>query len=214
MAKCRTCKKIVLFGGKADGEYRYCNQKCLDEDLLRETSEMLPQHLVDERVHGVHQGRCPQCKKDQGPVDVHWTYSLWTFIYFTQIRSHQLVCCRSCARQGQFWASVRSLFLGVWGPIGILMTPVQILRNISAMIGGPPPYAPSALLFQLIRRVTAEEILQNASIRSRLADEDASPAENVGDDPRRDDRGVRLDDVLRDVDSELASRNRLVGNRA
>jgi hypothetical protein len=207
MARCRTCKGFVLFGGKTDGDYRYCTQKCLDEDLLRETGEMLPQDLLDERVHAVHQGRCPTCKKDQGSVDVHWAYSLWTFIYFTQTRSHQLLCCRSCARQAQFWASVKSILLGVWGPIGILITPVQILRNIGAMIGGPPPYAPSAPLFQLIRRVTAEQIVHNASTRSR------TPSENVGDDQRHDDRGVRLDDVLRGVDSELASRDRLFANR-
>lgn len=212
MARCRTCKGIVLFGGKTDGEYRYCTQKCLDKDLLRETSEMIPQDVLDERVHAVHQGRCPKCKKDQGPVDVHWAYSLWTFIYVTQTRSHQLLCCRSCARQEQIWASVWSLFFGVWGPIGILMTPVQILRNIGAMIGGPPPYAPSVPLFQFIRRVTAEQIVQNASTR-RTAGDDASPAENVGEDQRRDDRGVRLADVLRGVDSELAPRDLLVGNR-
>lgn len=207
MAKCANCKRIVLFGGETDGEQRYCNKKCLDQDVLRETSELIPQDLLDQRVQAVHRGSCPKCKND-GPVDVHQSYSLWTILYVTHLNTQQHLCCRSCARKSQSWATLRSVLFGIWGPFGILLTPVQILRNVAGMMGGPPPYAPSAPLFQLIRRATAEQIIEHSSARRPL------PAHDVGEDQRRDDRGVRLDDVLRSVDAELAPRDLLVGNRA
>jgi hypothetical protein len=214
MAKCANCKKSILFGGKSDGERRYCNQKCLDQDVLRETSELLPQELVDARVNALHRGRCPQCKND-GPIDVHQSYSLWTFVYFTQLSTRQHVCCRSCARGSQFWAIVRSGLFGWWGPIGIVMTPVQILRNVAGMLGGPPPYAPSAPLNQLVRRMTAEQVLANPDARHRAAGLfEPSPSQNMGEDQRSDDRGVRLDDVLGSVGRELPPRDLLVGHRS
>jgi hypothetical protein len=207
MAKCAHCKRIVLFGGKTDGELRYCNQKCLDQDVLRETSELIPQDVLDQRVQAVHRGRCPKCR-NEGPVDVHQSYSLWTILYVTHTSTQVHLCCRNCARRAQSWATIRSLLLGIWGPFGLVLTPVQILRNVSGMIGGPPPYAPSAPLFQLIRRATAEQIIEHASARSR------SPAEDVGEDQRRDDRGIRLDDVLGRVDAQLAPGDLLVGHGA
>ena len=209
MARCRNCKGFVLFGGETDGEHVYCRKKCLEQDVLRETSEMIPQDLLDERVHAVHQGSCPKCKSE-GPVDVHQSYSLWTILYVTRLNTQLHLCCRGCARRTQFGAVIKSVLFGIWGPFGILLTPVQILRNLVGMIGGPPPYAPSAPLFQLIRRVTAEQIIEHSKHRNAVG----SPAQNVREDQRRDDRGVRLDDVLRSVDAELAPRDLLVGNRA
>ena len=211
MARCRNCKGIVLFGGESDGEHRYCSKKCLDQDVLRETSDLIPQDLLDERVHAVHQGRCPKCKND-GPVDVHQSYTLWTILYVTHTTTHQHLCCRGCARGTQFWAIIRSMLFGIWGPFGILLTPIQIVRNMAGIIGGPPAYAPSGPLFQLIRRATAEQIIEHSKTRRRTGQD--SPAEEVSEDQRRDDRGVRLDDVFRGVDAELAPRNLLVGNRA
>jgi len=214
MAKCRTCQRFVIFGGKRDGDHSYCSQKCLDEDILRETGEMIPRDLLDERVRAIHLGPCPRCHRD-GPVDVHRSYSLWTLLYFTQTRSCEHLVCRSCARQSQFWASIRSMLLGPWGPFGILLTPVQIVRNVAAMIGGPPSYAPSALLVQVVRRHTAEQILAHAATRRKPAGEGiALPAEDVSEDERGDDRGVGLDDELGRVDGELAPGDLLVGHRA
>ena len=42
---------------------------------------------------------------------------------------------------------------GWWGfPFGLIMTPVQVMRNLAGIFGGPNPASPSPALEKLIRR--------------------------------------------------------------
>jgi hypothetical protein len=63
---------------------------------------------------------------------------------------------------------VFSLFCGWWGfPWGLILTPVQITRNIVGMCGGPDSSRPSADLQKLVQVNLGEQLIamsrQNAS---------------------------------------------------
>jgi hypothetical protein len=56
-------------------------------------------------------------------------------------------------------ASLSSLFLGWWGfPWGLILTPVQIGRNLFGLVRSPSSFAPSAQLERIVRLTIAEDI--------------------------------------------------------
>ena len=156
MATCAGCGSSILFGGKTIGEQRFCNDKCLARRQLAGALSQIPETLVREQAAAIHSGPCPKCK-GKGPVDVHLSHSIWSFVILTQYKSTPHICCRSCATKSQAIDAVSSLVVGWWGiPWGILMTPVQIGKNIVGMTSGSTnPAAPSPELIQQTRLMLA-----------------------------------------------------------
>lgn len=151
MARCDYCNTYILFGGKTHGDLRFCNDTCLEHGHVIRRANDLDDDLVADALEEAHQGPCPKCN-GEGPVDVHTKHSVWSAVYLTSWNGTPVVCCRSCGRKSQLGAMVFSGLLGWWGfPWGIIMTPVQIGRNLSAIFGGPDPHRPSAQLEQLVR---------------------------------------------------------------
>ena len=96
----------------------------------------------------LHQGNCPQCQ-GPGPVDIHTSHKVYSALAFTRWSSHPVMACRSCGRKQQLKHAIFSFALGWWGfPFGLVITPVQVIRNIGGMIGlgGPDPSTPSPAL--------------------------------------------------------------------
>jgi hypothetical protein len=59
---------------------------------------------------------------------------VWSFILLTSWKSQPQISCKSCAVKSQALGFVSSFFLGWWGiPWGIVMTPVQMVRNLWGM---------------------------------------------------------------------------------
>lgn len=136
MAKCDYCGTTIVFGGARDGNLRFCNDRCRQNGALIRASQQLPNEVVQQHLWAVFQGLCPKCGGN-GPVDVHTSYRVWSALYLTSWNSRPEVCCRSCGTKKQLGDTAFCLFLGWWGfPWGIVMTPVQLCRNISGVFGG------------------------------------------------------------------------------
>jgi hypothetical protein len=173
MAKCDYCNSMILFGGKEAGGRRFCNDNCLTEGHVLLEADRIPQRAVDRAIREVHQGECPKCE-GPGPVDIHVSHSIFSLIAFTSWKSEPHVCCRSCGRKAQAGSLLQSLFLGWWGfPYGIVMTPIQICRNISGMTGGPDPDEPTEQLETMVRidlvgRIAAGESISGSRREDRI----------------------------------------------
>lgn len=64
-------------------------------------------------------------------------------------------------------ATLVSGAFGWWGvPWGILMTPVQLVRNLHGIVFGPDPGMPSAGLESIVRRVVACRIMNGKSVKA------------------------------------------------
>lgn len=164
MASCAYCGTTILFGGVKENELRFCNQECYQNGRVVALSRDIPKNVVDEQVRGVHRGVCPKCK-GSGPVDVHTSYRVYSALVVTSWRSIPRVSCRSCGIKGQLGNTLFSLILGWWGfPWGIIMTPVQIVRNISGMMKGPDETKPSDKLENLVRIHLASQAMQGQKI--------------------------------------------------
>jgi len=134
MASCSVCGATIIFGGKKSGDYRFCNDNCYSKGQVLIVSDQIPHDIVETETRNIHQGNCPKCGKD-GPVDVHFSYSVWSAAVLTSWKSKVHICCKSCGVKAQAIDLAGSAVLGWWGvPWGFIMTPVQITRNIIGMV--------------------------------------------------------------------------------
>jgi len=151
MAACAYCGSGIIFGGTREGALRYCNARCASRGNLLALSHQLPDSLIQEHLLKVHQGRCPKCG-GPGPVDVYMFYRVWSALVITSWNNFQQICCRGCAVKSQLGSTLYCLLLGWWGfPFGLVMTPVQIVRNLGAAVRSPDPSRPSEKLERLVR---------------------------------------------------------------
>lgn len=158
MARCANCKGII-FGGKSDGEDRYCGDKCLQAGQIRKAAGIIPPDIVAEHVVAVHQGECPKCGKP-GPVDIHTSHFIWSLLLLTSWNSTPEICCNSCGTKKKIGSAVGCFFTGWWGfPWGILGTPVQIVRNFAELGKRAHPEQPSEQLTEFVKVMLAQQIL-------------------------------------------------------
>lgn len=151
MARCAYCDTFILFGGNKDGDLRFCNAECQQRGVLKHIADQLPGDQVNAYIQDVHSGLCPRCE-GPGPVDVHTSYRVWSALVMTQWHSRPAVCCRRCGVKSKLGSAAYSAVLGWWGfPWGLLMTPVQIVRNIGGLFVSPDPEQPSEKLENILR---------------------------------------------------------------
>jgi hypothetical protein len=163
MAKCDYCGTGILFGGERRGDARFCNKRCLQNGVLLSVARTVPIDVLEQSVEKVHQGTCPNCSRP-GPIDVHTSHSVWSALIMTSWRSTPQVCCRRCGNVAKLRDSALSLFIGWWGfPWGLIMTPVQISRNVFGLFSSADPAAPSKMLHRMVCLNIAAQ-LQNAPV--------------------------------------------------
>jgi hypothetical protein len=149
MSQCAVCGERILFGGIKQGNLQYCNALCQSKAQLAAAAATVPESEAQAFARQIHQGPCPRCK-GPGPVDVHTSYWVWSGLAFTRWGSQPQLKCRGCGIKSQLGNLVFSGVLGWWGfPWGFLWTPVQVVRNIAAIVSPPDPSQPSARLVQI-----------------------------------------------------------------
>jgi hypothetical protein len=166
MATCETCGTTILFGGvKRDG-LRYCNATCASRSAVASAAGRIPEAEVEKQARAIHQGNCPKCQ-GPGPVDVHAAHNVYSFLVMTRWSSKPEMSCRGCARKRQLGAAALSMLTGWWGfPWGLIITPIQVGKNVGAILGmsGPDPSTPSPSLRKAVLLTMAAQ--QDAAIRA------------------------------------------------
>ena len=151
MAQCDFCGSSILFGGKTNGPRHYCDAKCASNGAMVAASARVPDEVVRAQVAKLHAGPCPKCN-GAGPVDVHTSHRVISMLVATSWRSQPQVSCKGCGTKARVMDTLTSLVLGWWGfPWGVIMTPIQVVRNVVGMFGGPDPRTPSAQLTTMVR---------------------------------------------------------------
>src|SRR5688572_20127654 len=158
MARCDNCRTVILFGGVSTSGLRFCSQSCAEQAHLAVAGQSLPDREVRKHVWDVYKGACPCCGGD-GPTDIRPSYRVFSLIFMTRWSTHPVLGCRSCGVKSQLLGLAFSLVLGWWGfPWGLLMTPVQVLRNVFALLSGDNG-TPSEALDKVVRIRLASELV-------------------------------------------------------
>ena len=163
MKKCAFCKNSVLFGGKSEGSLTYCNARCQARGTLLAKSNSLPPQMVATAVQALHSGLCPKCH-GAGPIDVHSSYRVWSAVFLTSWSTRRHLCCSACAQRAKILDVLFCGVLGWWGiPWGLLVTPIQIGRNLVALarpldMSKPSPDLERVARLQLVQQQSAARL--------------------------------------------------------
>ena len=165
MGRCHACNFWIPLGGVEDGGYRYCSDICVQEGPVFPLSRQLPEADVRLKALKIHSGRCSHCQ-GPGPVELRTSYRIWSIVVLTHWSSRYQISCRSCGFKAQLRAIAYSALLGWWGlPFGVLVTPIQILRNVLGMLVAPNPQEPSPGLVRQASLQLAQERLAHERAR-------------------------------------------------
>jgi hypothetical protein len=163
MAACSSCNTTILFGGVTEGAERYCNAECHGRGYLVRVANEIPQFVLQRETDAIYRGSCPRCQ-GPGPVDVHNSYRVWSALLLTSWRTQPNISCRGCGVKSQLFDTIFSLALGWWGfPWGLVMTPVQIVRNVMAMSRSTPA-TPSPELYRAVSFTLAANAVQRQAV--------------------------------------------------
>lgn len=150
MATCDYCSSTILFGGVRDQGYRFCNARCQKKGQTLTVNQPSLEAIVAE-ANAIHQSNCPRCS-GSGPVDVHTSHRVLSLVFITSWSSRPHICCRSCGQREQVKDALFSLALGWWGfPWGLIVTPIQIIRNLAGLCRELDPTQPSPELRRLVQ---------------------------------------------------------------
>ena len=168
MPRCAACNTVILWGSVSDDRGRkFCNQTCLSNGMAARVQQELPAEIVEHELIKLHQGPCPICQ-GPGPVDVCRSHFAQSFLIVTRWGSKPIVSCRKCGRKAQLQSLLTTTVMGWWGfPWGLLVTPVQIARNIGGLTsGGPNPLKPSKELEHIVRAGVGQYVYTGKGDRS------------------------------------------------
>lgn len=133
MARCGYCGATILIGGVRLANQRFCDRKCAQQGAATEAARRLPGDAVQQAIMGLRRSNCPKCGSP-GPLDARRYYRVWSLLFLTRWSSTTQISCQSCATRRSLGDIAFCFLLGWWGiPWGLLLTPVQITRNIRAM---------------------------------------------------------------------------------
>jgi hypothetical protein len=188
MANCSYCDSFIVFGGKTDATGRYCNEKCRRAGNLVALSAQVPRQELDRMLDEIYRGNCPRCG-GLGPIDVHKAHQVWSALVLTSWSSKPELSCKPCATKRQLGATLFSGVCGWWGlPWGLVLTPIQVTRNIVEMVSGPKHGVPSPLLQKFVRVQAGAHWLQKSRPQTPAPSGPLPPRIPTASQPAGDDR--------------------------
>lgn len=156
---CQQCGASIIFGGVREGGLRFCGKACAARSPLLQAAGRADMAVIEKIAREIHQGRCPVCQ-GVGPVDIHTSHWAASICILTFWRSPTRLSCQSCGRNALIRDSLISAFVGWWGfPFGVILTPIQLVRNIIELASPPSPLQPSSELLGMARLVAAQRAL-------------------------------------------------------
>ncbi len=157
---CPTCSKTILFGGIKEGDKKYCSKICHEKGEITRIAEAFSDQTVEAFSTEIFNGTCPECDSP-GPIDVHKSYFVYSFLISTNYRTNENVLCKKCATKKQWSDLIRSFFFGWWGlPFGLIITPIMIVANIIAMFQNPHLKGPTKILNARSRLIMAAQQME------------------------------------------------------
>ncbi|MBD8879534.1 hypothetical protein IHE49_03460 [Rhodanobacter sp. 7MK24] len=130
-----------------DAIYQVLNGRGVPTEHLNGVRPDVPEHEVSRYAQAIKQGPCPLCQRRESAIEVRESHWVWSALILTRWQTKRVVCCRKCGVHENWSALVFCMGLGWWGfPVGILVTPYQIVRNLLVIASRSDKTKPSEAL--------------------------------------------------------------------
>ena len=101
---------------------------------------------------------------------MHVSHKIWSAVVLTSWDSIPQISCRGCGLKSQLGSAGFSVLFGWWGfPWGIILTPIQIGRDLAAIARPADPSKPSAQLEKIVRMQVAAEAVRQQRTKNLAA---------------------------------------------
>jgi|688.fasta_scaffold18013_2 hypothetical protein len=165
MPNCAYCTQFILFGGVKEEGLTYCNHDCQAAGLVMNVASQVPSVVVSEQILAIRRGNCPKCG-GPGPVDLHTSHIINSYIIVTSWGSRFELSCQRCGVKKRLWSTLHCMLMGWWGVYGLIMTPIQIMRNLGGLFRPAKLEVTTPQLEQMIRVNIAQQALIDQSRQS------------------------------------------------
>lgn len=162
---CAYCRTPLLISRIKCAGKIFCCDDCLKRYAIRQAAPSISDEVIEANVREIHEGVCAICG-GSGPVDVHRSYRVISFIIISQYGSFQQLSCRWCGTKAKLKEACITFFMGWWALPGIFLTPPFVLANMFGVVaeffcafGAPEP---SSALKKLVANQLALEAFANA----------------------------------------------------
>lgn len=171
MEECGSCGANILFGGQEAGGNRYCSRSCLERARAALLAGEVDPAEVQREMANISLGACPECGDRTAPVGVWVAHRVYGLAIVTRWTSKPQISCASCGRKALVAGILFSLVFGWWGlPWGLLITPLQITRNVLGLTPWADPNNPqSPLLYAMAARRLADSKLARGAVPAAFA---------------------------------------------
>jgi len=137
----------------------------MEQDSMGRVGDRIPDAVIKKEAQKIMNGPCPECNQISHDVELRYSYRAVSYLVMTTWSKIPILACRSCHRKKVAGDTLTTVLFGWWGfPFGLIVTPVQLLRNMSAA-GSPNSRKtePSADLCSFVRGVLAQKLIENSS---------------------------------------------------
>ena len=95
-----------------------------------------------------------------GPVDLRISHRIWSALIVSSWINRPRLTCRECGVKANVKDGLFSLVFGWWGrPWGVIVTPVQVSRNVMRVLRCPDDSKPSPELERMVRLRLAADVI-------------------------------------------------------
>ena len=166
MGRCAYCEKFII-GGKKQGSVRFCSDTCYEQGFLAQLADQATPELIVERIQEIRARCCPVCE-GEGPLDLYTTHTAWSLIVFTGWRHRPQLSCAGCGRKSIQRGLASTALLGWWSiPLGIVMTPWQLINGFKELSKCRDTSEPSTDLLDQVRLELGAEIVAKQSAEKK-----------------------------------------------
>jgi hypothetical protein len=184
MATCASCGNSILWGGVRLNGRRYCGQKCCSQDEFGRFAASIPEQAVKIEAKKIRNGNCPVCSQRGEEIELRKSYKAISYVIMTRWGVYPIISCSSCHRKKVLGDFFLTLLFGWWGfPWGLIITPVQLIRNICAFATDTKTSESSKELCSAVRVMMAHK---NLSLQYRSSHDPGKGAEINPAQHRRD----------------------------
>jgi hypothetical protein len=163
VAHCDCCGTYFYGGSIERGKYRFCNGVCAEKGAVLAVLDCFSPEEIDRHIASAHAGPCPLCGAHAN-VDVHQSHRVYSIIVYISWRTKMHFCCQKCGRKEQLKDLGFCMACGWWGVPGLVITPVQILKNIIGIMRVSD--RPSRDLQRIVKLNLAESLARQARART------------------------------------------------
>jgi hypothetical protein len=165
--ECDFCGSSARFSAILDEGQRFCSKSCLRNARLLEVAEDISAEEIQGHAWRIKNSPCPECQQSSSKTEVPKYYRVWSAIVLTEWTKRTHICCHSCARKTNFGSLVFCSLFGWWGvPWGVIITPAQIVANISEMLSPKADPAPSEELLQAAKLQLAAKLYKRRALEA------------------------------------------------